>query len=128
MATRICSVSKPGRLRHCPSQYWWVADDRTVVGCRRDQGVDDDIHGAAFDASNVGRFECTERVVDRHSDLRAFSSIRRSVTTCASVSLRGFRARPPGRPNERLDTVEDALQPELELGVHADVVRFVVGE
>lgn len=34
-----------------------VTDDRTVVGHRRDQGVDDDIHGAAFDASNVGRFE-----------------------------------------------------------------------
>ena len=37
-----------------------VADDRSVVGCRRGQGVDDDIHGAALDASNVGRFEIVD--------------------------------------------------------------------
>lgn len=37
-----------------------VADNRTVVGHRRGQGVDDDIHGAAFDATNVGRFDITE--------------------------------------------------------------------
>lgn len=37
-----------------------VADDRSVVGCRRSQGVEDDVHGAAFDASNVGRYEIGE--------------------------------------------------------------------
>lgn len=37
-----------------------VADNRSVVGRRRDQGVDDEIHSAAFDATNVGRFDITE--------------------------------------------------------------------
>jgi ATP-dependent DNA helicase RecG len=37
-----------------------VKDDRTVLGRRRDQGLDDDIHGAANDAHSVGRYEITE--------------------------------------------------------------------
>lgn len=40
-----------------------VADDRTVVGRRRDQGVDDEVHGAAFDATSVGRLEIREVMV-----------------------------------------------------------------
>lgn len=40
-----------------------VTDDRTIVGRRRDQGVDDEIHGAAFDASNVGRLDISEVLV-----------------------------------------------------------------
>lgn len=34
-----------------------VRDDRTVAGRRRDQGLDDDVHGAAHDAHHVGRYE-----------------------------------------------------------------------
>ena len=34
-----------------------VRDDRTVVGRSRDQGLDDDIHGAAGDAHDIGRYE-----------------------------------------------------------------------
>lgn len=37
-----------------------VTDDRRVVGRLRDQGTDDDIHGAAHDAHNVGRYEIGE--------------------------------------------------------------------
>lgn len=37
-----------------------VQDDRTVIGRGRDQGLDDDIHCAALDAHNVGRYEIRE--------------------------------------------------------------------
>src|SRR5664279_3548335 len=41
-----------------------IDDDRTVVGRRRDQGIDDDIHGAALDAMNVGRYDIHEIRID----------------------------------------------------------------
>lgn len=41
-----------------------VKDDRTVVGRRRDQGVDDNIHGAASDVHHVGRYTIREISVD----------------------------------------------------------------
>lgn len=57
-----------------------VTDDRTVVGARRDQGVDDDIHGAAFDATNVGRRTHCPRESPRPSPSWCRTSIRpRSV-------------------------------------------------
>lgn len=41
-----------------------VRDDRTVIGRRRDQGLDDDIHGAANDAVSIGRYSIREVTVD----------------------------------------------------------------
>ncbi|MFZ5869847.1 MAG: ATP-binding protein [Actinomycetota bacterium] len=41
-----------------------VTDAREVRGRRRDQGLDDDIHGAAVDAHNVGRYAIHEITVD----------------------------------------------------------------
>ena len=41
-----------------------VNDQREVTGRRRDQGLDDEVYGATFDALNVGRVEISEVNVD----------------------------------------------------------------
>lgn len=44
-----------------------VDDQRRIVGRRRDQGLDDEINGARFDALNVGRVDIAEVTVEDQS-------------------------------------------------------------